>query len=153
MHRYRGRSGININLLYENLKMSMSIDIIKKIENSNQIIDLIELIKENLYDLYNKKDVDKFLKLLFKISIIIYIQKSEIEKKRLLEEKVIIEEELTKIKDKKNYVNDVINTKMELSKKVREIDLILNDKDLLVNNMKNEIIVYQIIIKSLVLAI
>lgn len=123
---------ININLVYENLKMSMSTDIIENLENSKEIIDLINLIKEDLNKIYEKKVSDNFLKLLFQISIIIYVQKSSIEKKRLSEEKEIIKEELKQIKDKKNYISDIIKSKMDLSKDVREIDFILNDKELLV---------------------
>ena len=122
---------IYINLVYENLKISMSMDIIEKLKNTNEIVDLINLIKEDLNKTYEEKITNKFLKLLFQISIIIYIQKSSIEKKRLYEEKEIIEEELKKIKDKKNYINNVIETKLELANKVKEKDLILHDKELL----------------------
>lgn len=122
---------ININMIYENLRILLSFDIIKKLENTNEVIDLVELVKEDLNSLYGEEVTNKFIKLLFKLSIIIYIEKSDIERKRLLEEKEIIEEELNQIKDKKSYINKTINDKHELSKKVKEIDLIINDKDLL----------------------
>lgn len=123
---------IYIHLVYENLKIALSIDIIDKLKSTNEIIDLIELIKNNLKEQYEEEVADKFLNLLLKIAIIIYIQKSSFEKKRLSEEKETIEEELKHIKNKKVYVNDVINNKLELTKKVKELDLILNNKELLI---------------------
>lgn len=123
---------IYIHLVYENLKIALSIDIIDKLKSTNEILDLIELIKNNLKEQYEEEVTDRFLNLLLKIAIIIYIQKSTFEKKRLSEEKETIEEELKHIKNKKVYVNDVINNKLELTKKVKELDLILNNKELLI---------------------
>lgn len=122
---------IYIHLVYENLKIALSIDIIDKLKSTNEILDLIEMIKNNLKEQYEEEVVDKFLNLLFKIAIMIYIQKSNFEKKRLFEEKEVIEEELKHIKNKKIYVNDVISDKLELTQKVKELDLILNNKKLL----------------------
>lgn len=122
---------ININLVYENLKLALSINVIDRLKSSNEILDLIDIIKTNLKEQYDEKIVEEFLNLLFKISIIIYIQKSNYEKKRLSEEKEVIEEELKHIKNKKTYVNDVINDKLKLTQKVKELDLILNNKELL----------------------
>ena len=122
---------IPVNLVYENLKILLSIDIIEKIKNTNTSDDIIQLIKENMNSMYEEKLVDEFLNLLFKISIIIYITKSTEERKRLSEEYTVIKDELAFIKNKKEYINDMINKKLELSKKLKEIDLILNDKNLL----------------------
>ncbi len=120
---------IQINLVYENLKNALSIDIIDKLKESTEILDLIDIVKKDLLVNYEQKTVETFLKLLFKIAIIIYIQKSEFEKKRLKEEKEVIEDELNQIRDKKSYINNIINHKLELSKQVKEIDFILNDKE------------------------
>ena len=68
---------------------------------------------------------------MFQASIIIYIHQSSGERKRLLDEKKVIEEELCHIKDKQGYINSIIHLKMELSQRVKELDLILNNKELL----------------------
>ena len=122
---------IYVKLIYENLKLSLSENLIKKIEESSDTFDLINFIRENLEKMYDKKDVDNFLKTIFKLSIIIYIEESKIERKRLSEEKIIIEEDLEKIKNKKEYINEIINRKIELNKKIKKLDLILNNEELL----------------------
>ena len=135
---------ININLIYENLRIALSIDVIQKLQSSNEIVDLIEIVENNLSSLYGEKIAKDFMKLLFKLSIIIYTKKSMNERKRLLEEKNIIEEEFIKIKDKKTYISSIINLKRDLSKRLKELDLILNDRKLLLeeyekrNNMLSD---------------
>lgn len=123
---------ININLVYENLKLALSFDIIRKIEKSSEVEDIVKLIKEDLNKSYDEEIATKFLNLIFNLTIIIYISKSTIEKNRLEEEKKIIEEELEEIKNKKDYIEKIITKKQELSKKIKELDLILNDKELLI---------------------
>lgn len=127
---------ININLAYEILRLTLSMDIIQKLENSNDAIDIIEIINKSLTSLYGERLSEKILNLLFKISIAIYTRNSTNERKRLLEEKEIIKQELMKINDKKSYINNVIKLKLELTKKVKELDLILNDRELLLQEFE-----------------
>ena len=63
----------------------------------------------------------------FKISIIIYIKVNKNENKRLSEEKSTIQDELEKIKNKKEYINNITKEKKELNKQLQKLDLILND--------------------------
>ena len=121
---------ININLIYQNLKMALSFNLFNRLEDENNA-DIINIIHEELLKKYDIKTVNKFIELIFKISILIYINKSDIEKKRLFEEKENIYNELEEIKDKKSYIDKVIIQKKELTSKLKEIDITLNNKDLL----------------------
>lgn len=122
---------IYTKLVYEDLKFALSENLIKKIQETPENFDLIKYIREVLEDLYEKKDVDEFIELIFRLAIIIYTNESKYEKKRLHEEKKVIEEELEKIKNKKEYINEIIKRKIELNKKVKNLDLILNNDTLL----------------------
>lgn len=131
---------ININLVYQNLKMALDINLFDSIEKEDKSIDVIELIKKELLKKYPENVVEKFLNLIFKISILVYIKISQNEAKRLSEEKKIIEEELEEIKDKKKYIERVSEDKKKLTKDLKQIDLILNSKELLIEeyNKRNE---------------
>ena len=131
---------IYVKLIYENLKFALSQNLIKKIEESSADFDLIKFIREDLEENNDKKTVDDFLNIIFKLSIIIYIEQSKIERKRLLEEYEVIEEDLETIKNKKEYINKIIDRKIELNKKIRSLDLILNNDELLVKefNERND---------------
>lgn len=123
---------VNINLIYEDLKLALNFDIIRKIQNTNEVKDIVKIIKEDLNKTYGEEITTKFLNIIFKLTIIIYINKSSIERKRLEDERNILTEELEEIKNKKDYIEKIINKKQELSKKIKELDLILNDKELLI---------------------
>ena len=131
---------IYVKLIYENLKFALSQNLIKKIEESSADFDLIKFIREDLEENNDKKTVDDFLNIIFKLSIIIYIEQSKIERKRLSEEYEVIEEDLETIKNKKEYINKIIDRKIELNKKIKSLDLILNNDELLVKefNERND---------------
>lgn len=118
---------IDINLTYQNLKMALNFNIFEKLQKDNKNLDVMEIIKEELYSKLPKEVVDKFLFLIFKISIIIYIKVNKNENKRLSEEKITIQDELEKIKNKKEYINNITKEKKELNKQLQKLDLILND--------------------------
>lgn len=118
---------ININLIYQNLKIALNYNIFEKLQKNNKNTDVMEIIKEELYSKAPKEIVDRFLFLIFKISIIIYIKVNKNENKRLLEEKNTIHDELKKIKNRKEYINNITNEKKELNKQLQKLDLILND--------------------------
>lgn len=122
---------ININLVYQNLKIALNADIFTKIEKEYTEEDVIEQIKNILLKLYNEEVVEQFLQLIFKISIVIYIKISENERKRLAEEKEILEKELEQIKNKKIYIEEKTKEKKNLTNKLKQIDLTINNKDLL----------------------
>ena len=122
---------IYVKLIYENIKLALSQNLINKIQSSYQTFDLIDFIREDLEKNYDADDVNEFLNIIFKVSIIIYIEQSKIERKRLSEEKEVIEEELTTIQNKKEYINRIIEKKIELNKKIKSLDLILNNDELL----------------------
>lgn len=122
---------ININLVYQILKIAINTNIFEALQKNNEFTDVIEYINTELMKLYTEKTVEKFISLILKISILIYIEKSENESKRLKEEKEILAEELKEIKDKKGYIEKNIIQKKELTKQLKEIDLIINNKELL----------------------
>ena len=127
---------INVKLIYENLKLALSENLIEKIQLSNETFNLINYIKYNLEQNYDITDVKDFLNIIFKLSIIIYIEQTSIERKRLSDEKSVIQEELNIIKDKKEYINKIIEKKIELNKKIKSLDLILNNNELLLKEFE-----------------
>ena len=122
---------IPANIVYENLKMALTIDIIEELEHSYINEDILAMIENNMKAIYEEKAIKKFLSLIFKISIMIYLKESREERKRLSEEQAVIKEELEFMKDKKLYIEDCIQKKQELSNNLKELELILNDKKLL----------------------
>lgn len=122
---------ININLVYQVLKIALNQNIFEMMQKNDEYIDVMKFISEELNKMYSEKISEKFISSILKISIMIYINKSENEKKRLKEEKDILEQELNEIKDKKGYIEKLAQEKKNYMKEVKRIDLVINNKDLL----------------------
>lgn len=122
---------ITTNIIYQNLIYLLGIEFIKRITHTQEIIDYIKLMKEKLIEVYKEENAREILNQIYKISIIICTQKNEAEKKRLLEEREILEKELDRLKDKIKLSNDISNIKKESLKRIKQIDNILNNKNLL----------------------
>lgn len=122
---------ITTNLVYQNLIYLLGIDFIKDWIHTEKVIDYMEKTKEELTKRYSKENTKEILQEIYKISIIICTSKNEREKKRLLEEKEILQNELDRLRDKKGLLNEISIQKKDALKKIKEIDNILNDKTLL----------------------
>ena len=119
---------INVNLVYQNMKIALNANIFNEAKGNSDVVKQIEQI---LYNSYNNEAIDKFLELIFKISILIYIKVSENERKRLLEERNNLELDLNEINDKKVYVEKITAEKKKLTDALKKIDLTINNKELL----------------------
>ena len=126
---------IRVNLIYQNLRIALNADIFARIEETN--IDAIKIMEQNLLRLYNKEIAEKVMELIFKISIIIYIQANPTERKRLIEEKQRLEKYWNKINDKKAYVEEVCEEKRKLTEELKRIELILKSKELLMQEYES----------------
>lgn len=121
---------IKINLVYQILKIALNKDIFFEIQEKN-LDDIVEEVKKNLLKQYTEDVVNRFIELIFKISILIYINISDNERKRLYEEKETLKLELDEIKNKKEYIENASNEKKKLTNKLKQIDLTINNKELL----------------------
>lgn len=133
---------ININLIYQNLKIALNKDIFMSLEQQNGYSDVIETIKKILNEKYGECISKKIIDLIFKSSIIIYINSSNNEAKRLLDERNTLKLELEEIKNKKVYIEKITNDKKILKEQLKQIDITINNKDLLVEeyNKRNSML-------------
>ncbi len=122
---------IATNLIYQNLIYLLGISFIKDLIHKEEVVDYVKLIKENLSLNYGEVFTNDMLNLIYKISIIICTQKNEVEKKRLLDEREVLQSEYKRLQDKKGLLNEISAIKKEALKRIKEIDNILNDKKLL----------------------
>lgn len=123
---------IDHNLIYQNLRIILGYKFLNKwIKNNQFIIDYFELFKEELENKYGKENKNKFVDILSKISILLSIKFNSIEKENLIKIKDEIEEELEKTQDKELFIENITNRKIEITEKIKEIDTIINNKDLL----------------------
>ncbi len=121
-------------LIYQNLRMLVGNKFLNNwISNQEAIIDYYDLFKEKLKEEYGPKLADKIINTLITIAILSE-QKFNPEKMHIyIKDKERIDLELKNMQDKQKYTETITKEKLQLTKKIKDIDKILNDKELLKN--------------------
>jgi len=124
------------NIIYQNLEILIGQEELENWIIEDEIEDKIEWITEKLEEKNPKEEVSKFLNLIYQNSINCCVNNNSIEKKRLLDEKIILEEEYKKLINKEKYLEEITQIKKDKHKEVERIDKILNDNKLLKEEYK-----------------
>ena len=120
------------NLIYQNLRIMIGHEFLNKwIKNNEFIIDYFDLFKEILEEKYGKENKNQFIDILSKISILLSIKFEGIEKEKLLNIKQDIEQKIEETRNKEKFVENITNKKIDISSRIKEIDTIINSKELL----------------------
>ena len=98
--------------------------------------NMLEILKKELVRKYDETVVNNLLDKIYRISIIISIQKNSKEKQRLQEEYEYEKEEFDKLNDKKKLIEETTKKKKEIIASIKDIDKILNDDELLFNEFE-----------------
>ena len=124
-------SNIDCNLIYQNLQILLGFKFLDEWMNQGNGKGTLEKLEKELKDNYDEINIEKLLKYIYKLSIIICIQRNQSEKERLLEEKEWNEKELERLKDKVKLVETMAEIKKQTAKEIKKIDKIINDDELL----------------------
>ena len=123
---------IDHNLIYQNLRILVGHEFLNKwIKNNEFIIDYFYLFKEKLENQYGKKNEEKMIELLSKISILLSIKFNKDKYEEISEIKEKVESELEKIKNKQEFIEKTTQKKIDISNQIKLIDETINDKNLL----------------------
>lgn len=123
---------IDHNLIYQNLRILVGHKFLNKwIKNNEFIIDYFYLFKEKLENQYGKKNEEKVIELLSKISILLSIKFNKDKYKEISEIKEKVESELEKIQNKQEFIEKTTQKKIDISNQIKLIDETINDKNLL----------------------
>lgn len=128
---------IDYNLIYQNLRIIIGSSFLNRwVKNNEFIIDYFELFKEELEKRYNKENTKKTIDIISKISILLNLKQDSTRVKKLTLKKEEIEEELELMQDREKFVKEKTNKKIEIGNKIKEIDTIINNKELLEKEYK-----------------
>lgn len=123
---------IEHNLIYQNLRMLVGNNILNKwVKNNEFMIDYYEQFKDELEKKYGTNNMKKIIDKLCKISILFTEKFNKDNIQEYIEEKEKIKQELEEIKDRQNFVEQKTKQKREITNKIKEIDKIVNNKQLL----------------------
>lgn len=123
---------ITYNLIYQDLILIKGNSFFDEwINHNNFVIDYLEKLKDDIAEEYNKDISKRIITNIIKIAIFEYFIKNEDSAKELFEEKIKIEEEYEKYKDRSKYIEEIGNRKKEIANIIKQIDQTINDKELL----------------------
>ena len=124
--------GIEYNLLYQNLRIIIEEKFLNNwIINKDKIIDYYDLFKNKLEEKYGESLKNKIVDLLEILSILIQIKYNKDQINDILEAKEKIEKQINNINNIEEFTIKLTKDKKELNKRIKEIDTIISDKELL----------------------
>lgn len=124
-------TNIDVNLIYQNMLLLLKYKKFNELLDARVLKSDLELFEKTLKDLYGEYNSDKLINLLYKISIILCVNENKEERKKLLDEKIWIENEYNRLKNKPKLLEDITNSKKLIMNKIKNIDIILNNNGLL----------------------
>ncbi len=119
-------------LAYQNLRMLIGNKFLNNwIYHQETLIDYYSDLIENLKQQYTEKNADKIMQEINTIAILAEKKYNSSNIEKYEKDKNRLETELKNMQDKEKYTETITKEKLELAKKIRRLDKILNNKDLL----------------------
>lgn len=123
---------IEHNLIYQNLRILLGYKFLNKwVKNSEFIIDYYEMFQDNLEKKYGKDNKNRIIDLISKISILLSCKFDKEKSEELQKTKENIEYKLQVINNKEQFIEETTLEKIKITQDIKEIDTILNNKELL----------------------
>ena len=123
---------IEHNIIYQNLRMLVGNEFLNNwIQNKEFIIDYMELFKNELDKNFGKRREKEIIKIINKISILLYIKFEPEMQNGLKEAKKDLEEKLEKMQDREKFIEYITEEKRNKTEEIRKIDTTINNKELL----------------------
>jgi len=130
---------IEYNLIYQNLRILLGEEFLCKwIRNTEYIIDYFELLKGSLVEEYGKKNQKEILESLQKLSILLEMKINFKYIWYIKDIKKDLENKLEKLNNKEQYIENIMNETKEIKQKIKQIDEIRSDKNLLKKEYENK---------------
>ena len=129
---------INCNIIYQNMIFLMGNEFLDKWANNyNSLVDYFDIFQSEIEQKYGKKLKDGIVNTIMRLSIIINsIHDKEFEKE-LLEKKEQIKSVFEKMENTEEYLINITKLKRQKEKELKQLDQIINNKDLLAQEYTN----------------
>lgn len=120
------------NLIYQDLIILCGNDFLEEWINKNKfVINYIEILENKLDDKYGETLRKGIESNIIKIAVLQEALIDDEFKEKAEDEKILIEAEYSKFKNSSKYLVELGDEKKNLNKKIKKLDQIINDKDLL----------------------
>lgn len=118
---------IESNLIYQNLLILFGKVFLEEWMNLEHTKNSVDILEKELIMIFGEDDAKEFIKLIFKLVIILFCSNNKKEQKRLQEELDYNAEEMTRLANTENLVKELYDKKTKWLNKIKKIDQILNN--------------------------
>ena len=123
---------IKHNLIYQMLRILVGNEFLNKwIYDDENIVDYLEIFTKNMIQNYDKIEGTELIEGLKQLSVLMDVRYDKNSKREILKIKKEIEKELYQLEDSKKFVQELTNKKIELTKKIKNIDETINNQQML----------------------
>ena len=123
---------IKHNLIFQNLRILLGHEFLNKwITNSEYMLDYFEKFNNILEENYGKTFATNLTKIFSKISVLLDIRFNQDLKQRLMNQKEEVNNKLKLMDNKEEFIQNITNEKIKLTRLIKEKDTIINNKQLL----------------------
>lgn len=119
------------NLLYQNIQSLLGQEFIEMWKNDNSNTDYIKKAKERIIAIYGGENINIFISSLKKVLLNILVNEFPTETQDYLEEGRNQRQALEYLENKAQYLRDISEQKKNINKKIKDIDNMLIDKEML----------------------
>ncbi len=124
----------NYNIIYQNLIFLVGNTILEEWINKNDpMVDYMELFKAYIAKNYGVKIAKEIIESIKILSILIKIDISKTYKEELKKRKKYVEDKLIEMENKQQFIDNLSKEKRKITREIRNIDIILSDKEKLAN--------------------
>lgn len=119
------------NLVYQNIKILFGNDFLKNEIEYNKTINFIDEFEKSINEIIGENKKYDISELIYQIAILENIKRKKEKKKKILDLKNDLKEELERMENKKMYLQEIATSKKIIGKDIKEIDEQLNNNKLL----------------------
>ena len=124
---------LDYNLLYQNIIFLMGNKFADKwVNNYEPLVDYFDLFQSEIERKYGKKLKENIVKSIIRISLGLMANYNVDFRNKIIEKSNELEQKYFEIEDKEKYLIKISKNKKQKEKEIRELDKIINDKNLLV---------------------
>ena len=124
---------LDYNLLYQNIIFLMGNKFADKwVNNYEPLVDYFDLFQSEIERKYGKKLKENIVKSIIRISLGLRANYNVDFRNKIIEKSNELEQKYFEIEDKEKYLIKISKNKKQKEKEIRELDKIINDKNLLV---------------------
>jgi len=115
------------NIVYQNIRFLIGDKFLNECISNIKQIDFIDKLEKKISSLYNEEITKEIIDNIYIIAILEDIKNNKEKQKELINQKDILKQKLDKMNNKKEYLQEIANTKKLIGKQIKAIDEIINN--------------------------